>query len=87
MGAQRRDLVSLIARDSVVWVACGLAGGVALAMIVSRSMSSVLYGVEPLDLVSLATSSSVLATVAALAALLPVWRATRVNPMAVLRGE
>jgi ABC-type antimicrobial peptide transport system permease subunit len=40
-----------------------------------------------LDWVSLASSSSVLAAVASLAALLPVWRATRVNPMTVLRGE
>jgi ABC-type antimicrobial peptide transport system permease subunit len=87
MGAQRGDLVSLIARDSAVWVACGIVGGIALAMIVSRSMSSLIYGVEPLDWVSLASSSVVLATVAGLAALLPVWRATRVDPMTVLRAE
>jgi putative ABC transport system permease protein len=87
MGAQRRDLVSLIARDSAVWVACGLVAGIALAMIVSRSMGSLIYGVEPLDWISLASSSSMLATVAGLAALLPVWRATRVNPMTVLRAE
>jgi predicted permease len=87
MGAQRRDLVSLIARDSAVWVACGLVGGLALAMIVSRSMSSLIYGVEPLDWVSLTSSMSVLATVAGLAALLPVWRASRVDPMTVLRAE
>jgi ABC-type antimicrobial peptide transport system permease subunit len=87
MGAQRRDLVSLIARDSAPSLVCGLAGGLALAMIVSRSMSSLIYRVEPLDWVSLASSSSVLATVAGLAALLPLWRATRVDPMTVLRAE
>jgi putative ABC transport system permease protein len=87
MGAQRRDLVSLIARDSAVWVAGGLMGGLALAVIVGRSMSSLIYGVEPLDWVSLASSSSMLATVAGLAALLPIWRATRVDPMTVLRAE
>ena len=87
MGAQRRDLVSLVARDSAVWVACGLVVGVALAMIVSRSMSSLIYGVEPLDWISLTSSMSVLATVAGLAALLPVWRATRVDAMTVLRTE
>jgi putative ABC transport system permease protein len=68
-------------------VACGLVVGVALAMIVSRSMSSLIYGVEALDWVSLTSSMSVLATVAGLAALLPVWRATRVDPMTVLRAE
>ena len=87
MGAQRSDLVSLIARDCAIWVTCGLMGGLLLAMIVSRSMTSVIYGVEPLDWVSLTASWSVLAMVAGLAALLPVWRATRVDPMTVLRAE
>jgi predicted permease len=87
MGAQRRDLVSLIAKDCAIWVTCGLMGGLVLAAIISRSMTSVIYGVEPLDWVSLTTSWSVLAIVAGLAALLPVWRATRVDPMTVLRVE
>jgi putative ABC transport system permease protein len=62
-------------------------GWLALALIVGRSMRSLIYGVEPLDWVSLTTSWSVLAMVAGLAALLPVWRATRVDPMTVLRAE
>ena len=87
MGAQRGDLVALIAREGAVWVASGLVGGLALAMIISRSMSSLVYGVKPLDWVSLASSWSVLAIVAGLAALVPVWRATHVDPMTVLRAE
>jgi ABC-type antimicrobial peptide transport system permease subunit len=87
LGAQRRDLVSFIARDSAVWVACGLLGGLALAVIVSRSMSSLIYGVEPLDWISLMASTCVLATVAVIAALFPVWRATRVDLVTVLRAE
>jgi len=87
MGAQRRDLVSLIARDSVVWVACGLVGGFALAVAVSRSMSSVIYGVHSLDWMSLTASACVLGAAAGVAALVPVWRATRVDPIAVLRAE
>jgi putative ABC transport system permease protein len=87
MGAQRRDLVSLIAGAGAVWVVCGLAGGLALAVIVSRSMRSLIYGVEPLDWMSLMTSACVLGTAAAVAALFPVWRATRVDPMRALRAE
>jgi predicted permease len=87
MGARRGDLVSLIARDSAGWVACGLAGGMALAMLVSRSMSSLIYGVTPLDWISLTTSTGVLSAVAGIAALFPVWRATQVNPISVLRAE
>jgi len=87
MGAQRRDLVFLIAGDSAVWVVCGLVGGLALAMTVSRSMSSLIYGVEPLDWISLMSSTCVLCTAAGIAALFPVWRATRVDPVTVLRTE
>jgi putative ABC transport system permease protein len=87
MGAQRWDLVTLIMRDSVVSVGGGLAGGLALAVIVSRSMSSLIYGVEPLDWLSLTTSTGVLGGVAGLAALLRVWGATRVDPMIALRAE
>jgi putative ABC transport system permease protein len=87
MGAQRRDLVSLVARDSAVWVGCGLAGGLAVSTIVSRTMTSLIYGVTPLDWMSLTTSTCVLCTAAGIAALVPVWRATRVDPAAVLRTE
>jgi putative ABC transport system permease protein len=87
MGAQRRDLVSLVARDSAVWVACGLVAGLALSAFVSRSMTSLIYGVEPLDWISLLTSAGALAAVAGIAALFPVLRATRVDPITVLRAE
>jgi ABC-type antimicrobial peptide transport system permease subunit len=87
MGAQRSDLVALIARESAMSVALGLVGGLTLAIIVSRSMRSLIYGVEPLDWVSLTSATSVLALVAGLAMLLPAWRAARVNAMAVLRAE
>ena len=79
--------VSLVARDSAVWVGCGLAGGLALATIVSRTMTSLIYGVKPLDWMSLTTSTCVLCMAAGVAALVPVWRATRVDPAAVLRTE
>ena len=62
-------------------------GVAALAALVSRSMRSLIYGVEPLDWMSLTASTCVLGAAAALAALVPVWRATRVDPMTVLRAE
>jgi predicted permease len=87
VGAQRWDLVTLILRDSAVWIGSGLAVGIILAAVVSRSMSSLIYGVEPFDWISLMTSVGVLSAVAGLAALFPVWRATTVDPMTVLRRE
>ena len=87
LGAQPLDLVSLIAGDSVWWVICGLISGVALAAIVGRSMRTIIYGVGPLDWISLIVSACVLGTVAGIAALIPVWRATQADPMTVLRAE
>jgi predicted permease len=87
MGARRRDLVSLIARDGAVWVAAGLVGGLVLAVIVSQRMSSLVYGVEPLDWMSLTTSACVLGAAAGIAAVVPIWRAARVDPVTVLRAE
>jgi putative ABC transport system permease protein len=87
IGAQRRDLAWLIASDSAVWIACGLAAGVALAVAVGRTMGSVIYGVEPLDWMSLGAAVCLLATVGIVAALRPVWRATRLDPVTVLRAE
>jgi putative ABC transport system permease protein len=87
MGAQRWDLVTFIMRDSSVSVGFGLVGGLVLAVIVSRSMSSLIYGVEPLDVISLTASTGVLGAVAGSAALLRVWRATRIDPMTALRAE
>jgi len=87
VGAQRWDLVTLILGDSAVWIGSGLAVGIILAALVSRSMSSLIYGVEPFDWISLMTSVGVLTAVAGLAALFPVWRATTVDPMTVLRRE
>jgi ABC-type antimicrobial peptide transport system permease subunit len=50
-------------------------------------MSSLIYGVEPLDWISLITSTGLLGAVAVIAALLPIWRATCVDPMDVLRAD
>jgi ABC-type antimicrobial peptide transport system permease subunit len=50
-------------------------------------MSGLIYGVEPLDWISLTISMFVLGSVAGIAALLPIWRATRVDPVTVLRAE
>jgi ABC-type antimicrobial peptide transport system permease subunit len=50
-------------------------------------MSSLTYGVEPWDWRSLAASSILIGLVGALAALIPVWRATRIDPVVILRAE
>jgi putative ABC transport system permease protein len=76
-----------VSRGSLRWVAAGLVIGAGLALAASRAMSSVIYGVEPWDWRSLVASTVVFGLVGTLAALLPVWRATRIDPVITLRAE
>jgi predicted permease len=87
LGARRAELVALVSRGSLRWVAAGLVIGAGLALAASRAMSSVIYGVEPWDWRSLVASTVVFGLVGTLAALLPVWRATRIDPVITLRAE
>jgi putative ABC transport system permease protein len=70
----------------------GLAGiGVGIGLIVSGSMapriSSVLYGVRPLDPEVFIAVPVILIVVVFVASYIPAWRAARVNPIVALRGE
>jgi predicted permease len=87
LGARGAELVALVSRGSLRWVAAGLVVGVALALATSRAMGSLIYGVEPMDWRSLVASTAVLGLVGVAAALLPVWRATRIDPVIILRAE
>ena len=87
LGARAGELVALVSRGSLRWVAAGLAVGVALALAISRAMASLIYGVEAMDWGSLLVSTAVLGLTGVAAALLPVWRATRIDPVVILRAE
>ncbi len=70
------------------WLAAaGSALGIAVAVVATRAIGSVLYGVEPLDAASFALAVTVLAGAALLASWLPARRAARVDPMVALRSE
>jgi hypothetical protein len=87
LGARGRELVALVSRGSLRWVAAGLMVGIALALATSRAMASLIYGVQPTDWRSLLASTIVLGLVGIGAALLPVWRATRIDPVVIMRAE
>ena len=67
--------------------AAGVALGLAAAVLLGRAARSVLFGVESWDPVALAAAAAVLALVVLGAAYVPARRASRVDPMAVLRYE
>ncbi len=87
LGARRRQILWLVARETLWLVAGGVAAGVPLALGLTRYAKSLLFGVAPDDPVTLAVAAGLLIGVAALAAILPARRASRIDPMAALRYE
>ena len=87
LGADRGKVVRLILRDGTRPVAMGIVAGVLAAAGVSRVLSSMLFGLSPLDAISFGGVSVLLAGVALLASYVPARRAMRVDPMVALRYE
>jgi putative ABC transport system permease protein len=87
IGASSRDLWSLVLRQALTPVACGVAAGVLAALAGGRALATLLFEIQPTDPAVLATVSIVVMLAAAAACLLPARRATRTDPMLALRAE
>ncbi len=87
LGAAPRDVFRVVLRDAGRMLALGIALGVAGAAVFGQWLSGVLYGVQPLDPPTLLGALSLLLAAAGAALALPAWRASRVDPVVVLRGE
>jgi predicted permease len=87
LGATREATAWLILSDTARMAAIGLAIGLALAVAAARVESSVLFGVRPLDALSLVGALCVLLASMAAAAWLPARRAASIEPMQALRSE
>ncbi|HEU4564380.1 MAG TPA: ABC transporter permease [Gemmatimonadaceae bacterium] len=85
LGSSRGAIAALVLRQGAVWMAAGLAGGVIGVVAVARLLRGLLYGVPPFDLIALGAAISMLCGCATVALLVPVLRATRADPVAVLR--
>jgi predicted permease len=85
LGAEPRNVVRMVLADSGVLLLAGLAVGVPLAILASRSSSALLYGLEPWDPASFAIAVSALAAVGLLASWIPARRAARLEPTMALR--
>lgn len=87
VGAQKRDVAYLFARETLALVFVGLLIGAPAALICVRGLKSLLFGLTMTDPLALFLSVTVLAIAALLAVALPLWRAARVNPVVALRHE
>jgi putative ABC transport system permease protein len=87
LGASRRNVLKLILSRSA-WLACaGVALGIPAALILSRVIGSMLFGIGPRDLAVFAGMPALLVLVALAACYIPARRATKVDPMVALRYE
>jgi putative ABC transport system permease protein len=87
LGSTRGRILALVARQALVPVSIGLAGGAAAALALGRLVAGLLVGVAPHDAVTLACSAVLLALAALTASLVPALRATRIDPVRALRAE
>jgi putative ABC transport system permease protein len=85
LGADRRRILALVLIRGLTLSVVGLALGLAASVGLTRLIASLLYDVTPTDPLTLSAVTVVIATVAAAACLVPAWRATRVDPLIVMR--
>jgi predicted permease len=87
LGAQRRNILKMVLRQGLTLAAAGAGVGLVGALIVSRLMSGLLYGVSPYDLSTFAGVTLVLTAVAIAAGYIPALRAMRLDPITTLHAE
>lgn len=87
LGAQTRNVLSLILRNGLTLVLTGIVIGVAGALALTRFLTTMLFGVTPTDSVTFAVVCAVFFVIAMVASLIPALRATRVDPLTALRYE
>jgi putative ABC transport system permease protein len=87
LGAQRRNILRMVLRQGLTLAAAGASVGLVGALIVSRLMAGLLYGVSPYDLSTFAGVTAVLTAVAIAASYVPALRAMRLDPITTLHSE
>ena len=85
LGSSPRGLAGLVIRQGALWMAIGLVGGAVGVYFVAKLLRTLLYGVTPFDPVTLGVAVLLLLACASIALLGPVRRASRVDPISVLR--
>jgi predicted permease len=87
LGAQRREVRKMFLRQGLELSAVGLAVGLVVALALTRVMSTLLFGIEPTDIVTYAAAVGVILSAAALASYVPARRASAIDPIETLKAE
>ncbi len=87
LGANRRSLIELVLREGLSLTVVGTVIGLGLALLASRFLETMLFGVSRLDAVTYISVVALLALTSAMACWMPAWRASRLDPNAILRAD
>ncbi|MBL0156237.1 MAG: FtsX-like permease family protein [Bryobacterales bacterium] len=87
LGAPRQSVLMMILRQGMTLALLGCAGGIGFSLLAANILSSLLHGVSPRDLFTLAAIPLALLAVALSACVVPAWRASAVDPVIALRSE
>jgi predicted permease len=87
LGAGKSDVLVMVVRQGLKVVLVGVAIGIAGALVLTRFLASLLFGVRPTDPLTFTAVSLILIAVALLACYIPARRASKIDPMVALRYE
>jgi predicted permease len=87
LGAQMSDILALVLRQGTAIIISGIAAGLTVAYVLTRYLSSFIYGVDRADVGSYITVAFAVGLVATIASIVPAWRAARIDPLIALRAE
>jgi len=87
LGAQIRDVLKMIVAEGMRPTLIGIAIGVVGALALGRLLSSIVFGVSATDPVTMVGVATLLVAVGITASVIPAWRATKVEPVKILREE
>ena len=87
LGASRSEVLGLVLRQGMTLAGIGTAIGIGAAVLATRAITTLLFGVSRLDPLTYVGVIALLLGVSAVACWVPAWRASRVDPAVTLRGE
>jgi len=87
LGATHQNIIGMVLREGLVLTILALMVGLGLGLAIAKVSANILYGISPIDPISIAVTTSLLGATALLASYLPARRAARIDPMVALRYE